>query len=273
MSTVTQTQPMGRRATPHAGVADTIASEWVKIRTVRSTMWSLLAMVVVSIGLTAVIAGVNAGQIANGSSDAHPDELIDVGIYFGQITAIVLGALVMSAEYSTGMIRASLTAVPHRISLLLSKALILAAVIFVVGTVTAFACYGVSNTFFSAKHIGVPLSQPGVMRALLGTGLYLMVLALFGFSLAALMRHTAAAVTTALGFVFVVDNVVGLLPGTWGKWVYKLMPSNAGSQVWIVENRGNGNPHLSTWAGFAVFVIEVGVVLIAAAILFRRRDA
>jgi ABC-2 type transport system permease protein len=269
MSAMTHTMP--RRA-PRASFADALASEWVKIRTVRSTMWSLLAMVVVSIGLTAVIAGVNASQIANGTSSAHPDELLDVGIYFGQITAIVLGALVMSAEYSTGMIRASLTAVPHRVSLLCAKGLVLAVVIFVVGTVTAFACYGVSETFFSAKHIGVPLSQHGVLRALIGAGLYLTVLALFGFALAALMRHTAAAITTALGFVFVVDNVAGLLPGTWGEWIFKLLPSNAGSQVWIVQNR-NGNPHLSTWAGFAVFVIEIAALFITAAVLFRERDA
>jgi ABC-2 type transport system permease protein len=272
MSTMTQTAPRRSTGPSRAGFGDAVASEWVKIRTVRSTMWSLLAMVVVSVGLTAVIAGVNASQIANGSNNTHPDELIIVGLFFGQITALVLGSLVMSAEYSTGMIRASLSAVPHRVRLLCAKALVLAIVIFVIGTVTSFACYGVSETFLSAKHIGVPLSQPGVMRAVIGGGLYLTVLALFGFALAALMRHTAAAITTGLGFIFVIDNVAGLLPGGWGHWIYKLLPGNAGSQVLMVTNR-NGDPHLGPWSGFAVFVIEIAVLFIAAAVLFRERDA
>ncbi|GAA4965779.1 ABC transporter permease subunit [Yinghuangia aomiensis] len=260
-------QPEGR-----IGFGAFLNAEWIKIRTVRSTFWTLVALAVVSIGLTVLFCALSANSIANGSErDTHPDELISVGVVFGQVAALVLGVLVMSSEYATGMIRATLTAMPRRTTVLIAKALVLAAMLFVIGTIVAFLGYFAGNAFLDAKDIGVPLSQDGVVRALIGNGLYLAVLGLFGFALALLMRHTAGAITVGLGMIFVIGSLVGLLPGKWGDWVAKLMPGNAGSQV-TVAHQYHGD-QLGPWTGFGVFCAEIAVLLILGWMRFTRKDA
>jgi ABC-2 type transport system permease protein len=277
MSTASAVEPAapaagrsGRRAT----FGDVIGSEWLKLTTVRSTMWTLLILVVLSAGLSALIAGLSAKDIANGTSGStHPTEVLTAGISFGQVAALVLGVLAVSSEYGTGMIRTSLTAMPRRVEVLVAKVLVLGVLLVVVGVATAFLCYALSNPFLSAKHIGVPLSATGVMRSLVGNGLYLMVLGLFGLALGFLIRHTAGAITVGLALIFVVGGLVSLLPGTWGHWVYKLMPANAGSQITQAVQYGNHDKMLAPWAGFAVFCGEVALLLIIGGVLFRRRDA
>ncbi|MEU8135715.1 ABC transporter permease subunit [Streptodolium elevatio] len=252
-------------------------AEWIKIRTVRSTFWTLVSLAVVSIGLTVLICALSADSLAKDlaetppDADAHPDELISVGVVFGQVAALVLGVMVMSSEYATGMIRATLTAMPRRTSVLVAKAVVLVALLFVIGTVVAFIGYFAGNAFFENKDIGVSLDSPGVTRALIGNGLYVAVLGLFGFALALLMRHTAGAITVGLAMIFVVGSLVSLLPGSWGDWVSKLMPGNAGGAV--TAARQYDDSLLSPWVGFGVFCAEVGVLLVLGWWRFTRKDA
>ncbi|WP_436770865.1 ABC transporter permease subunit [Yinghuangia sp. YIM S09857] len=252
-------------------------AEWIKIRTVRSTFWTLVSLAVVSIGLTVLICALSADSLAEDLAetppdpDAHPDELISVGVVFGQVAALVLGVMVMSSEYATGMIRSTLTAMPRRTSVLVAKATVLVALLFVIGTIVAFIGYFAGNAFFENKDIGVPLDSPGVTRALIGNGLYVAVLGLFGFALALLMRHTAGAITVGLAMIFVVGSLVSLLPGSWGDWVSKLMPGNAGGA--ITAARQYDDSLLSPWVGFGVFCAEVGALLLLGWWRFSRKDA
>lgn len=253
------------------GLPNTVRAEWIKFWSVRSTTWSVVAMVALGAGLTALVCGTSAEWLASGEADESPASFITWGMMFAQITAIVLGTLIVTSEYGTGMIRATLAATPRRGAVLAAKALVLTATLFVAGTATAFAGYFAGNAFLDAHGIGIPLDADGVLRALFGSGLYMAGLGLLAAAVGLLVRHTAAALSIVLALVFVVGTMVFLLPGAWGEWIGKLMPGNAGSPVTAVVPF---NPQvLDPWPGFAVFTGEVAAVLLVAWIAFRHRDA
>ncbi|MFW6034344.1 MAG: ABC transporter permease [bacterium] len=272
MTTATLTRIEAPR---QAGFRRTVGAEWTKLRTVRSTAWTLAAMVLVSVGLTALVAMLAAPDLAESMAAGEPFEPVGAfatwGLSFGQIAALVLGVLVGSAEYTTGLIRATLAAAPRRLQVLGAKAVVLAGVMLVLGTATTVASFLAGNYFLDREGIGLAIGDEGVLRAMFGGGLYLAVLALFGLALGLLVRHTAGAVTVGLGLIFVAGNLVMLIPGTVGEWLTKLMPGNAGSTIATVEHF---NPMLlGPWAGFAVFTAETVALLVAAGWLFSRRDA
>lgn len=249
-----------------------LAAEWTKIRTVRSTVWTLGSLVIVSVGLTALIAMSVAPELASGDAGGESvGSFLTWGLMFGQIATLVLGVLAASSEYSSGMIRTTLAAAPKRSHVLAAKATVLGGLVLVLGTVTSFLSYYASRIFFARHDLAMELGDPGVLRAVLGGGLYLAVLALFGLGLGLLMRHTAGAVTVGLALIFVVGNLVMLVPGTLGEWLTKLMPGNAGSGVTMVENF---NPvALEPWVGFGVFVGQTAALIAVALWSFSRRDA
>ncbi|NED94936.1 ABC transporter permease subunit [Phytoactinopolyspora alkaliphila] len=260
-----------RRDVPRLTFGRVLDAEWTKIRTVRSTTWTLAALVVTSIGLTALMAFAAAGDLASGNADDPIGAFVMIGLMFGQIAALVLGVLVASAEYSSGMIRTTLAAVPRRGTVLAGKAIVLGSVLLVLGLVTSFGSYLAGNFFLSQEGIGLSLGDPGVLRAIVGGGLYLAVLGIFGLGLGVLMRHTAGAVTAGIALIFVVGSLVGLVPGALGEWLNKLMPGNAGGAIATVESF---DPNvLDPWVGFAVFCAETGLLLAVAGLIFRRRDA
>ena len=257
--------------TPRPGFSHTLRAEWIKFWTVRSTMWSTVMLFVLGAGLTVLICATNAGWLASGEADEHPGSFITFGMTFAQITAIVLGTLAVTSEYGTGMIRATLAATPRRGAVLAAKALVLTGTLFVAGTVTAFAGWFGGNWFFENEGIGLALSDDGVLRSMFGSGLYMAGLGLLAAGVGLLVRHTAAALSIVLALVFVVGNMVFLLPDAWGEWAGKLMPGNAGSAV---ATPVSFNPDaLDPWVGFAVFTGEVAVVLLAGYVVLRRRDA
>jgi ABC-2 type transport system permease protein len=253
------------------GFADTIRAEWIKFWTVRSTQWSVATLFLMGAGLTVLVCWGAAGDLASGEAGEAVGAFVTWGLMLAQIAAIVLGAMVVTGEYGTGMIRATLSATPSRGAVLAAKALVLTSTLFVVGTVTAFVGYFGGNVFLDNEGIGVSLSDDGVLRAMFGSGLYMAGLGLFAAAVGLLVRHTAAALSIVLGLVFVLGNMVFLLPGAWGEWIGKLMPGNAGSAV---GSAVSFNPTLlDPWVGFAVFMGEVAVVLLAGYLALRRRDA
>ncbi|MGY2082970.1 ABC transporter permease subunit [Blastococcus sp. SYSU DS0539] len=253
------------------GFRDTRHAEWLKFWSVRSTTWSIVALVVLGVGLTVLVCAVSARELADGSAGEAPGAFVTWGMTVAQITAIVLGALVVTGEYGTGMIRATLTATPHRGRVLAAKAVVLTATLFVVGTVTAVLGYLGGNWFLEREGIGLALTDDGVRRSLLGSGLYLAGIGLFAAAVGLLVRHTAAALSIVLALLLVVGNMVVLLPGAWGEWATKLMPGNAGS---VVATPVSFNPNLlEPWTGFAVFCAEVAAVLAVGYLVLRRRDA
>jgi len=253
------------------GFPDAVRAEWIKFWSVRSTTWSTVMLFVLGAGLTVLVCATSAEWLASGKADESPGSFVTWGMMFAQITAVVLGALIATSEYGTGMIRATLAATPHRGTVLAAKALVLSSTLFVAGTVTAFAGYLGGNRFLDDHGVGVALTDDGVLRSMVGSGLYLAVLGLFALGVGVLVRHTAAALSIVLALVFVVGTMVFLLPGAWGEWIGKLMPGNAGSGV---ATPVSFNPDLlEPWVGFAVFSGEVAAVLLVAYLVFRRRDA
>ncbi len=253
------------------GFGDTLRAEWIKFWTVRSTQWSVATLFLLGAGLTVLVCWAAAEDLAGEAGGEPAAAFVTWGLMLAQIAAVVLGAMVVTSEYGTGMIRATLAATPSRGAVLAAKALVLSATLLVVGTATAFAGYFGGNPFLDRAGVGVALSDDGVLRAMFGSGLYMAGLGLFAAAVGLLVRSTAAALSIVLGLVFVVGNMVFLLPGSWGEWIGKLMPGNAGSSV---ASAVSFNPMLlDPWVGFAVFTGEVAVVLLAGYLVLRRRDA
>ncbi len=257
----------------------TMLGEWTKIRSVRSTIWSLVVYVVLALGLTALFTWLTVHQMQNGNTPRRGSDLLGdpvnfimgTGIAFGQLAICVLGALTMTTEYSTGVIRASLLAVPRRINVLLAKAVVFAALIFVIAEITSFC------SFFIGKAIAHPivtvsLSEPGVTRSVIGAGLYLTVLGLFALAIGGLVRHSAGAIAIVIGLVLVVAPLLGLLDTyDWGHHVHAWFPTVAGS--YITRDHQQLGQLLSPWQGFAVFCGWTVLLLAAAAVVLDRRDA
>jgi len=259
------------------GFGDVVAGEWLKLRTVRSTFWTLVTLFAGSSAISLLICLAAADEFAKDKAAGKPDsgDIVLVGLLFvGQIAAYVLGVMTISAEYSTGGIRTSLTAVPRRVEILVAKAILLAVIVFVVGLATAFACFSLGDIPLRAKNVGVSMSDAGATRAIFGSALYLSGLSIFGLALGFLLRHTAGAITIGLSLIFIIGGLTQLIPGSFGKWLYKVMPGNAGGGITqFGETAKNAEKVFAPWTGFTVFVLEVLMLLIVGAILFEKRDA
>lgn len=249
----------------------TVKSEWIKLASIRSTWWTALSMVVMGAGFTTIISGVVANDIASGRSGDTPAAYITQGLIFSQISAVVLGVLVVTSEYGTGLIRSTLAATPVRSTVLAAKAVVLSGFLFVIGTVTAFAGYFGGNAFFGHAGVGISLGDPHILRSMVGAGLYMAGLGVLAAAIGVLVRSTAMAISLVLGLVFIIGQVVQLIPGTFGEWVMKLMPGNAGPG--IVVPVSIGEQMFTPWTGFAVFLAEIGILALAGLLLFQKRDA
>lgn len=272
MTTLTDTAPTtGTVAMSRQSFGQTLGAEWIKLWTVRSTWWSFITMLVLGAGLTTVVCAASAEWLASAEADESPGSFITWGMMFAQIAAILLGTLVVTGEYGTGMVRTTFAATPRRGAVMVAKLVVLAMTLFAAGTVTALVGYLGGNYFLSAEGIGLSLGDEGMLRSLVGSGLYMSGLGLFAAAVGFLVRHTAAALSLVLALVFVVGNMTMLLPGAWGEWLTKLMPGHAGAAVAAPVSF---NPLLlDPWVGFAVFCGEVTVLLVVAYAVLRRRDA
>lgn len=267
MATAGQTRSGGGTPT----FASVVRSEFTKIRSVRSTYWTLLVLVIVTVGFGALASfGATRGQHGP-FFDATQRSL--GGLYISQLVIGVLGVLVISSEYSTGMIRTTLTTMPRRGLMIAAKALVFAIVAFVTGLITCFASFFLGQAIMSSHHISASLSQPNVLRAVIGGALFLTACGMLAFGLGLLLRHTAGAITTVVGLLFVVTILVNFLPSSWQNHVDKWMPADAGTQIWATIPSQGQPPVFAPWTGFAVLCGYAAIALIAGLILFRKRDA
>jgi ABC-2 type transport system permease protein len=259
----------------NVGLVNVVRAEWTKLWSVRSTMWTLLILVAITIGFGALVSwGVAStfGEQSPADQAAFDATSLSLaGALFGQLAMVVLGALFITTEYSTGGIRTTLTAVPRRLRVLWAKALVLAAVSWVIGTVTMFVAFFVGQAFFAAEGLEASLDDPGVLRAVFGGGLYLLGCALFGFAIGVVLRHSAGAISAAIALLLVVPPLTLLLPGDWGDAVNRYFTSNAGGAITVV-NQSDPN-QLGPWAGYGVFTLWWVVILAIGAVLMVRRDA
>jgi hypothetical protein len=282
--------PIGRAGLPRA-----MAAEWTKLWSVRSTLWTLVATVVAVIGLSAL----STGTVSRSEIIGDPTSRSLIGIFLGQLIFGVLGVLVMSAEYGTGTIRATLSAIPRRPVVLTAKLLVFGAVAVVVSEILAFSAFAVGQAILSARHaVGLPaaiaqhaqqlglkvppnlangsasLGQAGVLRAVVGAGLYLAVLGLLALGLATIIRHTAGAISAFAGVVLVLPLIVQALPASISNPVARYLPSNIG----LVMFSTHGVPDrvasaFSPWAGFGLLVLYTVIALAAGCWVLVRRDA
>ncbi|HEV3288084.1 MAG TPA: ABC transporter permease subunit [Streptosporangiaceae bacterium] len=277
-ATIPASGPVGPATGRRAGFGRLLLTEWTKIRSVRSTLWTLIIFAVVSVGLTSLLTwltlrSLTAGRHGERASGLLTDPvgfILGTGLGLGQLAICVLGALVITSEYSSGTIRASLLAVPRRIPILIAKGVVFAALVFVVAEVVSFACFFIGAAIVHSR-VTVSLSQPGVTRAVLGSGFYLTVLGLFALAIGALIRHTAGAITTVIGLVLVIFPLTGLLPYSWGAHIHAYAPTVAGQL--ITADQQQAGQLLTPWQGFGVFCGWTALLLIAAAYLLKRRDA
>jgi hypothetical protein len=250
-------------------------SEWIKFWTLRSTTVTLAAAVVVYIGiglLASSIAGdgsaVGPGPGGDGAA-TDPTNVSLAGATFAQLVLGTLGVLLMAGEYSTGMIRASLTAVPARLPVLAAKAAVFTAVVFPLMLVAAFVAFLGGQAIIGDG--GASLTDDGVLRAVIGSAVHLTGAGLLGVLLGALLRSTPAAITTLFGGLFLLEGIVQLLlPESWRDTVGPYLPSTAGGAFAEVTQQSG---HLSPWAGLAVFVTYIVAIGAAAAWRLKRQDA
>lgn len=258
-------------------LAGLMHSEWSKLRTVRSSYWTLFAAVGAMIGLSAILCAVYVAQYAHVSAADKaifdPASFSLTGTYLAQLAIGVLGVLVITNEYGSGMIRATFAAVPQRLSVLATKALVFAGVTLVVTTAACFVAFILGQSILSAKGVGTSLGAPNVLRTIFGTGLYLAVLGLLALGLGTIIRKTAGAIAAVVGLILVLPPIIGLLPSSMNA-VQKFLPSNAGQALTSPGPvRHTSVAHLAPWAGFGVMCLWAAVTLVIAGVTLVRRDA
>jgi hypothetical protein len=255
-----------------------LVAEWTKIRSVRSTFWSLFLLMLVTFGFTALFSWFFVAQWDNGMQPSDKASLaadpagaiIGTGFQFSQLAICVLGVLVITSEYSTGMIRSTLLAVPTRLPMLAAKSVVFAALVFVVGEVIAFPSFFLGAAILHSK-LPVSVGDPGVLRAIIGVGLYLGMLGLFSMAIGAIVRHSAGGITGVIGFVLVLAPLTQAIPGKIGDYIHAYMPSEAGHLVGQAHK--GANDLLSPWQGYGVFALWTVVLLAIGGYLLKRRDA
>jgi len=253
--------------------ARVIRSEWTKLRTLPSSAWSLLVAAVLIVGFGALYSGVRVTrppQDPAAVASFDPTAVSLSGLQLAQLAIGVLGALLITGEYATGMIRTSFAAVPARLPVLWGKAVGYALAVLALCVPASFAAFLVGQSILSAEQLGTTLGQPGAARAVLGGGLYLAAVGLLGLGLGALLRGTAAAVGALFGLLFAPQILVGLLPSTWSDQLYGYLPAPAGIAVTSVRQ---DPASLAPWTGLGVFCLYTAVLLALAAWRLRRQDA
>jgi ABC-2 type transport system permease protein len=251
-----------------------LRSEWTKLWSLRSTRWSLLFAFVAMAGLGPLIAAVTMAHWNR--IEAHDRATFDPintalgGYHLAQLAIGVLGVLVISGEYSTGQIRSSFMAVPRRLPVLWAKAANFATVSFVLIVIASVIAFFSAQAILTQHHVSVPISHAPAIRAIIGTGLYMIVLGVFAMSLGALVRNTAGGIAIFAGVLFVLPGLVHVLPASTFNAINPYLPSNAGADV---LSNTNDPGMLAPWTGFAVFCGYTLLALGASAVLLIRRDA
>jgi ABC-2 type transport system permease protein len=248
-----------------------LRAEWTKLRTQPAAYWSLLAAVTLVVGFGVLYSALRAGNPPHGAAKASfdPTAISLSGVQLAQIAVGVLGVLLITNEYSTGLIRTTFAAVPRRLPTLRGKAVALAAAITAVGLPASLVAFAVGQSVLSGHHLSVPLSHPGVARAVIGSALYLAVVGLLGLGLGALIRNAAGAIAALFGVLYGLPLAAAFLPGGVAADVTKYLPADAGQAITNVQPDPS---MLGPWTGFGVLCAYAAVMLLISAARVRRGD-
>lgn len=277
MTLITSTIPAPKA--PHYRPGGVFRSELTKMRSVRSTTWTLLATIVITVGIGIIATATEAGRWAHASSldrlTFDPTNTSLTGLLFGQIAIGILGILVITGEYGTGTIRASLAAVPNRSLFLAAKAAAFALVALVVGEIVSFGAFFIGQMLIGGSAPHATLGQAGVLRAVTGGGLYLAFLGLFALGLGTIIRHTAGAIAAFVGVLFIVPLLTPALPTSFQNAISKFEPAAIGNAMTTVNTHlqpGNA-PTFSPWVGLAIMGGYAVLALVIGGRRLVRHDA
>jgi ABC-2 type transport system permease protein len=259
----------GRVTFPHV-----LLSEWTKLRSVRSTKWSLGVGFLLTIAFPVIFAFATTAHWGSMSpqerAGRHPLDIALAGVNVAQLAIAVLGVLLISAEYSTGSIRSTLTAVPKRLPVLWAKLLDYAVVTIVLMVPAVLVSFFATQAILDRHHIlQISFSQPGVARAVLGGALYVMLVGIFALAIGAIVRNTAGGIAAFAAIFFVLPPLMFVLPRSWNDAISQYLPSEAGRQLFSLDHA----PHtLTPLAGGLLFAGYCAAAILIAAVLLVRRD-
>lgn len=279
MTTATAGMTRAVVARRRAGLAGTVRSEFTKIRSVRSTYWALALFVLASLAWSIAFCAGTAAHWSHMSAQVRsgfdPTQSSVQGLaLLGQLVIVVLGSLAITSEYSTRQIRTSLTVMPRRGVLYGAKAIVFAAVTVAVAFPASFLCFFVGQEMLASTHAAATLSQPDVLRAVIASALCVVLSGLFALGLGAVVRNTAGTIAAAYGLMFLLPQLGRALPSAWWQDVVRWLPGG-----WLIPQitytiPGGSIPHMFwAWGELAVFGGYAAILLIAGAVVLRRRDA
>jgi hypothetical protein len=250
-------------------------SEWTKFVSLRSTRWSLGVGTLLTIALPILFAAVTASHWAHTSAadraERHPLDIALAGVNAAQLAIAVLGVLVITGEYSTGMIRSSFIAVPKRLPVLWAKVGVFAAVSFVLTLPAVVIAFFASQKILARHHIlQISFGDPGVARSVLGGALYVTLVGIFALGIGSIVRNTAGGIATFAGIFFVIPPLLSILPASWNDAISQYLPSNAGAQLFSLHQSAHS---LSPMAGGLLMLGYSALAVAVAAVLLVRRDA
>jgi len=248
-------------------------SEWTKFVSLRSTRWSLGVGILLTIVFPILFALVTKSHWSHMSpsdrAGRHPLDIALVGVNVAQLAIAVLGVLVITGEYSTGMIRSTLVAVPKRLPVLWAKLGVYAAVSLVLMVPSVLIGFFASQTILSSRHIlQISFSSPGVVRSLLGGAVYVMLVGIFALGIGFIVRNTAGGIATFAGIFFVIPPLMNVLPTSWNNAITQYLPSEAGRQLFSLHHAAHSLSPL--WGGLLMVGYCAAAVGVAAVLLVRR---
>jgi ABC-2 type transport system permease protein len=249
---------------------DAIASEWIKLRSLRATTITSGTTIVLAIGIGLLVSFFSKPTFYG---DAATNSM--GGLALGQLVVAILGVMAVSSEYASRTIQVSLMAVPSRTRFFLAKMLVITVVCFVLGELVAFGSFGIGQAILHARSGGwasASIGQPQVFRAVLGAGLYLTLLGMIGAALGFIVRSTAAGIVLSVSIVFVVPIILSIIDHAANTQIDKYWPTEAGGQIFVVT-QGPDNTVMAPFSGFAVLIAFTAFLLVAGWYILNRRDA
>lgn len=283
MTTITPTpaHPSQRAHSTSLSFGGVLRSEWIKLRSLRSTTWSYLIVIAISLGMALVmslsmVSEMN-GADASGMPAADQASLIVqssvFGVFFGQLVAGVLGVLTISGEYTTGMIRSTLTAVPKRLPALSAKAIVLFVTTFLVGLLANLGAFLVASVVFAGVDVSASLVDPAVLLPILGGALYLALVSVFALGVGTILRSSAGGIAAVLGVMLLLPTVLQMIPAEWAHDLIPYLLSSAGLGIFTSTTAEPAGDALGAWLSLLIVLTWVGASIAGAAVLLKRRDA
>ncbi len=269
-------------ATPRITFAGTVRAEWIKFRSLRSTVWTLLTILVLMVGTSVLVAWGMTVELGDATAPAGALNLamvLGAGYQLAQLGVAVLGVLIITSEYSTGMVRSTFTAVPRRLPVLAAKALVLSVAIVAVTVISILLSALATMPFHHRLGATFDLTDGETLRMTIGLPLYLTAIGLLAFALGALVRHSAGALTTIIALLLVIENVLMIIPLRAVELISPFLPSTAGrrllfdSDMLASTDAGSTAAHLGPWEGYAVLIAWAVALVALAAVRLRRADA